>query len=389
MIGATVFGASRAEAFGFHSSGGWGGSSGGSWGGSSGGSWGKAYYGSWGSSGGWRYYKRLRRSVRRAVRYQSSGGSYGSWGSWGGSSGGSWGRHYHGSWGGSSGGYVGWGGSSGGSRGYVYNYGGSHGGSHGGWTVVEPDGTTGPVPADSYRVDDEAPPPVPGNEALDGSGENGDGLNFDSPAPDPNNPLGGNIRFRRPASRSDLEPNTALLDVRVPRGTQVFVNGRPTQSGGQNRQFVSRGLQSGFVYKYEIRAVMQHDGETLEDTKVVRLQGGERANVEFDFSNTASPDNVAANEPVNTRLTLEVPEDARVFLAGQATKTTGTERTYDSGVLNSGEAWPGYTVRVEWNHEGRTQVQERTVTLEGGQDHHLAFDFANGSLDAEVAQLDR
>lgn len=49
-------------------------------------------------------------------------------------------------------------------------------------------------------------------------------------------------------------PGSATLRVRVPSQTTILVNGKPTRSTGEQRSYVSHGLQPGQHYVYEVRA---------------------------------------------------------------------------------------------------------------------------------------
>lgn len=331
------------------------------WGHSSGGS-----YGSWGSSGG------------------SSGGYYyGSWGSSGGSYGsyGGGGHHHHrrhhrayyssGSWG-SSGGYSsgGWG-SSGGSWG---SSGGSWG-SSGGYAVGAPVMTPGYAPGNAGM---SAPPPhpsdtMPNGAPIDGNlPPAGDNLPPDDTAPAP--PSDSGASFYRPSSN-------AVLTVRVPAEARVFVNGLPTTSTGSLRRYVSNGLRAGYNYTYQIRAEIVRDGQTISETKTVKLQAGDSSDVEFALNGSDS--DPIANQPVRTSLTLHVPADAKVYLSDNETNGSGEVRTFSTTKLTAGQSWGNYVVRVEVERNGRTLSKEETVDLKGGDIRELTVDFDA----AQVARL--
>jgi len=307
----------------------------GSSGGSSGG-----YYGSYGSSGG-----------SSGGYYGSSGGSSGgySYGSSGGSSGGYgyrpvlwrrwWHRpYYYGSSGGSSGGYS-YGSSGGSSGGYSY---GSSGGSSGGW------GSSGGS-AGSYIIPSTpAAPMVPGAPA----------------AQPPMLPMG-----------TMLAPpqDSVTMNVRVPGEAKVYVNGMATTSTGNQRRYVSNGLEPGFNYTYELRAEIERDGKLVTTTKTVKVKAGDVTDVSIDFEQ--AQENKVASEPVNTKLTLKVPADAKVFLSGNATGSTGAVREFTTARLPAGQTWNDYVVRVEFDHNGQKLVEERKLTLNAGDERELSFDF--------------
>jgi uncharacterized protein (TIGR03000 family) len=307
-------GSSGGSSGGYGSSGGWGGgSSGGGYGGSSGG-WGG------GSSGGW--------------SGGSSGGGWGGWHKhglfshkrWGGGSSGGWGGGSSG--GGSSGGWSG--GSSGGYGGGWGSSGGSGGGSYYYAPGVEIQGKAIPVDpstAPAIPVDPTAPP-VPGTQET-------------------------SIR------RAD-----GLLAVSVPQDAKIYVNGSATSSTGTDRQYVSRDLDRGFNYTYEVKAEVVRDGKTIEQVKTVNLRAGQTADLAFDFPAAAA---------LETALTVHVPADAKVYLAGNPTSAKGETRVFRTTGLNSGKAWDDYTVTVEFEQDGQIVKQERKITLRAGEAQELSF----------------
>ncbi|MEX2174065.1 MAG: TIGR03000 domain-containing protein [Pirellulaceae bacterium] len=314
----------------------WHGSSGGSSGGGSSGGWsggsnGGGYAG-WGSGGGG----------------SSGGGSSGGWGggsSGGGSTGGQgwWKRHMAHKWsrwqGGSSGG-----GSSGG-----WSGGSSGGGSSGGW------GSSGgqnggyyyaPIEGDSKYLDPSTAPMGP--------------MDMTPAQPLPEGALPEATR------ETSLRRADGLLEVRVPDDAKIFVNGLATSSSGAQRQYVSRGLTSGLNYNYEVRAEVVRDGKTVEQVKSVSLRAGQTAEVAFDFPAARA----------ETSLTIHVPAEAKVYLAGNETNAQGETRVFRTTGLSGGKAWNDYTVRVEFEQDGRVVSQEKTIDLSAGESQELTFDFA-------------
>ena len=266
-------------------------------------------------------------------------------GSSGGSSGGSWGGGYghhrhHGGWGGSSGG---WGGSSGGW--------GSSGGSSGGW------GSSGGSSGGSYYY---SPAPVVDPSTIPVAPPAGGTLPPATVPPAAVPPAG------TPASYSD-----GLLAVSVPEDARIFVNGQPTSSTGGLRQYVSRNLKNGFNYAYEVRAEVVRDGKPVELVKSVNVRAGETAALAFDFPATDSS---------QTSLTIHVPADAKVYLAGNATKATGETRIFRTTGLTTGKSWDGYTVRVELDRGGKVETKEETISLKAGETREIRFDFGGDKV---------
>ena len=167
--------------------------------------------------------------------------------------------------------------------------------------------------------------------------------------------------------------NSGTLTVSVPTDAKVFVNDAATSSAGSNRRYVSRGLSPGRTYTYTVRVEFERDGEMVTETKTAQLSAGDNAELSFDAA--ASEEQQLADTPVDTKLTLNVPADAKVFLAGNETRLTGSERTYTTKNMTAGQEWPSYKIRVAIEREGQVLDQERTITLTAGENHELAFDF--------------
>jgi uncharacterized protein (TIGR03000 family) len=166
--------------------------------------------------------------------------------------------------------------------------------------------------------------------------------------------------------------DSGVLTVSVPSDAKVFVNGKATTSIGAQRHFVSRGLRNGFKYAYEVRVEVVRDGRTVEDVKTVELRAGETNRLAF---------NMSPADELTTTLTLKVPENAKVTLAGAETTSTGSVRTFSTTQLAKGQSWSDYVVAVAWEQDGETVVKEEAITLAAGEKRTLEFD----SSEAKVA----
>jgi uncharacterized protein (TIGR03000 family) len=175
-----------------------------------------------------------------------------------------------------------------------------------------------------------------------------------------------------PGASTSINQADGLLTVAVPDDAKIYVNGQATTSTGGSRQYVSRSLQPGFSYAYEVRAEVVRDGRTVEQVKTIDVRAGETAKLAFDFP----------ADSAETSLTVHVPADAKIFLAGNATKATGETRVFRTTGLKGGKNWEGYTIRVELDRGGRTMTEEKTITLQGGQSQELRFDLEGDKLAA-------
>jgi uncharacterized protein (TIGR03000 family) len=229
-------------------------------------------------------------------------------------------------------------------------------------------------PTTVYHSRSSSPTPAPAPPAAgNGSGAAG-GTDAIPPLPS----SGTSIR---------VDADAVLLNVSVPTDAVVFVNGYKTNSTGISRSYVSRGLTAGRRYKYEIRAEVQRDGETVSDRKIVYVTGGDRSNLAFrlDAPPTGQPEDSSqeqyvtqpegSDEPLKTTLRLRVPADAIVTLGGRPTASTGATRVYTTTRLTEGQSWKDYVVRASVTRNGRTLAREEKLNVLAGETRDLTIDF--------------
>jgi uncharacterized protein (TIGR03000 family) len=177
--------------------------------------------------------------------------------------------------------------------------------------------------------------------------------------------------------------NSAEIELHLPAGATVSINGIVTTSEGISRNYISNGLQVGRTYSYELVVQLPRRDEPV--VKTVKLSAGQKKVLNAGENGITFA--LAMKKPVKTAVNVTVPENARVFLSGAETNQTGTERSFVTQQLAAGEQWDGYTVRVELEQEGKTLVQERKLSVQAGETYELAFDFYQVET-VQVAQLD-
>ncbi|MGI9515526.1 MAG: TIGR03000 domain-containing protein, partial [Pirellulaceae bacterium] len=160
--------------------------------------------------------------------------------------------------------------------------------------------------------------------------------------------------------------DTAILNLRVPTDAVVYVNGKRTSTPGSFRSYVSRNLDPGKNYSYEVRAEVERSGETVARTKVVELAAGVNKTFELDFQQA---------EETITSVTLFVPEDAQVSLGGVETKASGPMRYFSTTSLKHGDQWKAYQVSVTVERDGEQITRKRYVDVNAGESVNLRFDF--------------
>jgi uncharacterized protein (TIGR03000 family) len=92
---------------------------------------------------------------------------------------------------------------------------------------------------------------------------------------------------------------------------------------------------------------------------------------------TAPPQPVAP-APLRARLTLNVPANAEVWLAGQAVDVAAVPVVIESPDLEPGQRY-NFDIRVAWKEPSGVQERKRTVTVEGGRSTSLTYASANGA----------
>jgi len=177
-----------------------------------------------------------------------------------------------------------------------------------------------------------------------------------------------------PPQTNNNSGSAAILSVHVPADAKVYVNGMLTRSTGSDRRFVSNGLRPGYNYTYELRAMTERNGQMVEDRKVVQLQAGQSADVNFPLQGQDQADERTAVKPVKTSLKLHVPADAKVFLSGNESKSTGETREFVTTKLGEGQTWDNYTVRVELERNGQKISKVERISLNAGESRELTID---------------
>jgi|GEM_PF-1939785 len=92
----------------------------------------------------------------------------------------------------------------------------------------------------------------------------------------------------------------------------------------------------------------------------------------MDGSNTGRSNNAVS-------LRVMVPDaNAKVWVEGQETRQRGTDRLFISPPLEHGKSY-NYTVKVQWNQDGREVTREKTVPVQAGQQAVANFSQRQGT----------
>ncbi len=108
------------------------------------------------------------------------------------------------------------------------------------------------------------------------------------PGPEPAAPSGG-LTLPPPSApqTSVRSPGEGTISILVPEGAEVTINGYVTKSTGRVRRYVAQNLKAGLVYPFEIQVKVVRNGQTLTDSRQVKLTGGALEAVVFNFDKTS------------------------------------------------------------------------------------------------------
>jgi uncharacterized protein (TIGR03000 family) len=83
------------------------------------------------------------------------------------------------------------------------------------------------------------------------------------------------------------------------------------------------------------------------------------------YSDQGSMDAGRSNNAASLRVILPAP-DAKVWVEGQETRQRGTDRVFISPPLERGKSY-NYTVKAQWNQDGRQVERQKTVPVQAGR----------------------
>ena len=156
------------------------------------------------------------------------------------------------------------------------------------------------------------------------------------------------------------------MTVRVPADTTVYVNDKLTKTTGTLRRYKTPAIQPGVTLSFKIKAVFKKEGKQSIQTKLVDLASGNSKHLDFVFATVPPPVTV---------LSLNVPENAKVTLAGNRTHASGPLRMFTTTSLKRGDSWEGYKIVVTTRINGKPVIKSKTIDLKAGDSVDLDFDF--------------
>jgi uncharacterized protein (TIGR03000 family) len=162
-------------------------------------------------------------------------------------------------------------------------------------------------------------------------------------------------------------PTQATVIVAGADGAKVYVDGKLLTQATSPRTFVSPELPTGKDYYYTLKVERNRDGKTIAETRRVDVRAGQVVRVDLDASAVA-----AAPRRATAKLTVRLPQDARLTVDGVVVPITTGTQTFQTPQLEAGRKYY-YTVRAEVVRGGQPRADSRRVIVEAGKTAEVDF----------------
>jgi uncharacterized protein (TIGR03000 family) len=162
----------------------------------------------------------------------------------------------------------------------------------------------------------------------------------------------------------------AMVMVKAATDVKVTFNGVATNRRSEEEVFLTPDLRPGRTYAYQVKAEAYRDGKKVTRTRRVLVRAGTRSRVDFSDMGTA----VASNDGESARVTVLLPQDTRLYIAGKAYGTT-SKQTFTTPRLKKGKSYH-YSIKAERLDDGQADV--RRVNVQAGKE--VTVDFRQRNL---------
>jgi uncharacterized protein (TIGR03000 family) len=165
--------------------------------------------------------------------------------------------------------------------------------------------------------------------------------------------------------------NAAVVLIKAPLDVRISVGGVDTPRSAAEESFSTPALEPGRTYEYVFKAEAVRDGKPVTATKKVAVLAGKRSEVDFTTLGAV------ATAPEAAKVTVKLPEDAKLFVDGVACPLVGTVRTFETPKLEPGRQY-FYTLKAELVVDGQTVSETRRAVVEAGKPTPVDFGTMNG-----------
>gem|GEM_PF-4258695 len=179
-----------------------------------------------------------------------------------------------------------------------------------------------------------------------------------------------------PEALPELKADQAVITTYVPEDARVYINGMLTDLTGTTRRFYSQGLKPDLQYPYKLVIEWTENGRLHRAQQSVLMQVGDHKSVRVGKQpRPETPAVMSHDEYPTTEISIELPEDAKLFIDGVPSPGTGAKRRFATEELAPDAQPVEYVLRVEWIVGGRTLTDSRKITVRGGEKKLVRFDF--------------
>jgi uncharacterized protein (TIGR03000 family) len=168
-----------------------------------------------------------------------------------------------------------------------------------------------------------------------------------------------------PPPMQKVSANAATVVVKAATDVKITVDGQDTPRNAAEETFSTPELEPGRTYHYVFKAEAVRDGKPVSLTRTVTVQAGKRSEADFSELGATVPADVA-------KVTVRLPEDAKLFVDGTPCPLTSAVRTFETPKLEPGRQYY-YTVKAEQVRDGQTRSDSRRVVVEAGKESVVEF----------------
>ncbi len=143
----------------------------------------------------------------------------------------------------------------------------------------------------------------------------------------------------------------------------MYLNEQKMTDAGASRSYSWQLAASRRMEEIVVRVEITRNGKLVRQSKKATVHSGDSSRVSFDFGKA------------ETSITLNVPKDATVYLAGRKASGAGAIRQFRTTKLALGQRWPDYSIRVTVERNGKVLSKEQRILLTSGEAKTLTFSF--------------
>lgn len=153
-----------------------------------------------------------------------------------------------------------------------------------------------------------------------------------------------------------LSPDAARVVVHLPADAKLYANGQLTNLTSSERTFTTPTLEKGRDFQYALKVEYARGGQTVTDTRTIRVRAGEASFVAFG----------AKAETVTSSIRFLAPEGASVYVDSSRRALPAGTREFKTPDLAVGARY-AYQFRAEVTKNGKKFEQTQRIVFKAGE----------------------